>query len=378
MVLTKRQTSALLLILALITGIALAPIELILQAEANAIPPPEQLATEHGYIRNDGAVEPTTLPIQRNGNFYGLTNNILNYTLDVQRDNVVIDGNGFLLSLPAYGEKGEDSRTKGAKPMISISNKTGIIVRNLSFNGYATGISIRNSSGIIIFQNSMRNGSMGIDLTGSTNCSLIDNRLIENSNTGLHIRDSTYINIAYNTISENDFHGAQISGLDYSNMSRNDITENFNIGSPGLGLYLTGVNSNNRIFENNFIRNDVGLNIVCFGNWSGTLVYNNYWSNYRHQIYDYSGNDADSVDQSPLTSPISIVFDPSLFPLPSFSPSPNPSSTPVATPSPNTTPSTEPTSQEPEPFPTASVAVGITLAAVVGTGVLIYFKKRKR
>ena len=31
----------------------------------------------------------------------------------------------------------------------------------------------------------------------------------------------------------------------------------------------------------------------------------------------------------------------------------------------------------PEPFPTASVAVGITSAAVVGIGVLIYFKKRK-
>jgi parallel beta-helix repeat protein len=375
----KKKTSELLLILTLVTALALAPIELILQAEANAIPPPEQLSTEHGYIRNNGAIEPPTLPIQRNGNFYGLTDNILNYTLDVQHDNVVIDGNGFLLSLPAYGEKGDDAQTKGAKPMISISNKTGIIVRNLTFNGYATGIAVRNSSGIIIFQNTLRNGSMGILLTGSFNCSLIGNKLVENSNTGFHIQNSTYLNIAYNTISENNFHGAYVSGVDYSNISRNDIVRNYVQGSPGIGLYLSGVNSFNLIFENNFMNNGVGLNNACFGNWSGTLVYNNYWNNYWHQIEDGSGNDADAVDQSPLAYPVSTALDPALFPLP-FHPAPtNASSTPTTTPSPTETPSIEPNSTETEPFQLTSVAVATALVAVaIAVGALVYLKKRKR
>jgi parallel beta-helix repeat protein len=351
-----RKALALLLISAfLITGVALTAIELISPVKANAIPPPERLATEHGYIRSNGTVDPPTLPIQRDGNIYRLTDNILNYTFEVERDNVVIDGNGFLLSLLAYGEKGKDGQTKSAYSLILISNKSDIIVKNVTFNMYSTAISIRDSSNIVIFQNTIRNGSTGIYILRSVNCSIIDNKLIENSNTGLSIRDSAFLNIAYNTISKNNFHGGQISNLSYSNISRNDIIENYNLGSPGLGLYLTGLIRNNCIFENNFMNNDVGLDFTCFENSSDNLVYNNYWSNYRHQIFNYRGYVDSSVDSSPLSSPISTVFDSSVFTLPSF-PTPEP---------------------EPEPFPIIPVAAAFVIALIVIAGLLVYFKKHK-
>ena len=35
----------------------------------------------HGFIRNNGDIDPPVLPIKRNGNSYILTNNIQNYTL---------------------------------------------------------------------------------------------------------------------------------------------------------------------------------------------------------------------------------------------------------------------------------------------------------
>lgn len=46
------------------------------------------------YIRNDGSVEPATAPIERTGNLYKLTDNILLYTIEIQRDNIILDGAG--------------------------------------------------------------------------------------------------------------------------------------------------------------------------------------------------------------------------------------------------------------------------------------------
>lgn len=65
---------------------------------------------------------------------------------------------------------------------------------------------------------------------------------------------------------------------------------------------------------------------------------------------------------------------------PSLSPSPSPSPAPTVTPSPTATPSPEPTSTpEPESLPTTLVATVFAVSVVVvGAGLLVYFKKRKR
>jgi N-acetylneuraminic acid mutarotase len=64
-------------------------------------------------------------------------------------------------------------------------------------------------------------------------------------------------------------------------------------------------------------------------------------------------------------------------------PEPSPSPSPLPTPSPSPTTSQEPTStpeqQQIEPFPTALVAVvSVATVIVVGAGLLVYFKKRRR
>jgi hypothetical protein len=63
---------------------------------------------------------------------------------------------------------------------------------------------------------------------------------------------------------------------------------------------------------------------------------------------------------------------------PTYSPSPSPSPNSTASPSPPATLSPEPTSTpEPESFPTAPVAAAsVASVAVVGVGLLVYFKKR--
>lgn len=54
------------------------------------------------YIRADGSIDPTTAPIQRNGDVYNLTGNITNDAdgIVVERDNIVIDGSGFVIEGP--------------------------------------------------------------------------------------------------------------------------------------------------------------------------------------------------------------------------------------------------------------------------------------
>lgn len=58
--------------------------------------------TETIYIRADGSVDPSTAPIQRDEDIYTFTDNIfetshIQETLEIQKDNIIIDGSGFTL-----------------------------------------------------------------------------------------------------------------------------------------------------------------------------------------------------------------------------------------------------------------------------------------
>jgi len=354
----KRKALTLLLISCL-SASALLAIDFSIVAKANIIPLPEKLATDQGYIRSSGAIDPPTLPIQREGNVYRFTDNIINCTFEIEIDDVVIDGNGFLLSVPAFGEIDKNHQVKGASPLISISNKSNIIVKNVTFDKYSNAIDVRNSTKIIILQNTMRNGNTGIYMLRSANCSLLANEISDNSLRGVLIQDCTSLDISYNTISNNGYAGIEIddltrhifNGLEHSNFTRNTFS-----GNNYAGLYFLGHHKNNQIFENNFINNNIGLSFMG-GPSVNNSFNNNYWRGDQLQINDQN---IDRVDQSPLASPVSTSFDASLFPLPSPAQKPSP----------------EPDSTS-EPFPTTLVAIASALLfCITGVGLLVYFKKR--
>jgi len=290
-------------------------------ASANFTPLPE-LPTPI-YIREDGIIEGGAGALQRTGNIYTFVRDI-NETIEIQKDNIMLDGNGFALTKPPEVNISGLMTPIGWFPSIRISNRDNVIITNINFDKCYTGIRVENSSNIVIIQNTIRNGNEGIYLSSSVNCSIIGNEIVDHSSSGLKINDSSYFNIAYNTIARNHFHGAWIS-LSYSNITRNDI--NNNIGSNvGIGLYLYGPNSHNYIFENNFINNDIGL--VYQGPSVNNTVFNNYWSNHQKEMGNVAADGSDA-DQSPLTSPVSTSFDPSLFPLPSLNIAEFPSWTPI-------------------------------------------------
>jgi len=330
---------------------------------------------KHAYIRSDGAIDPPTLPIQRSDNLYVLKDNLLDYTLEIERDNIIIDGNGFTLT--SIIETNEGLPPNSGFASIQITNKSNIIIKNITFDKCWTGVSVKNSSNIVIIQNTMTNSGNGIYMHLCTNCSIIGNKLTDNSGPGLMIINSTFLTIAYNIISRNHAHGGWLS-VSYSNISRNNITDNY-FPYVGNGLYLYDANSYNRIFENNFINNEYGLFYQGAPGISvGNNVYNNYWSNYKGAIFAFAADAISGVDQSPLASPISTVFDPSLFPLSLLTPTPpSPIPTPSLTDSPTPSSSTPSEQSNSESFPTTIIIAPIATVAVIGAGLLIYFKKRR-
>lgn len=346
------KRTALALILALLLS-AVAGTQFVNLTAANFTPLPE-LPTPI-YIREDGAIEGAEGAIQKTGNTYTFVRDV-NKTIEIQKDDVTLEGNGFNLTKPPEVNTAGLMTPTGWFPSIRISNRHNIILRNIMFDRCYTSISVEQSSNITIIQNSITDGELGIDMSSCANCSIIGNNIADNGFTGLHLWDSSYLNILYNNISRNRGHGAWIT-IDYSNISRNDFSHNTG-ANVGIGLYCYGTNSHNYIFENNFINNDEGL---AYQHGSNNTLYHNYWSNYRKEI---GGN---IVDESPLRSPISISFDPSLFSW--LNPTPTPFEETLSTPE----------SEQTAPFPASLVAIasGASLA-FVGVSLPLYFKKRKR
>jgi parallel beta-helix repeat protein len=306
------------------------------------------------------------------------------------------------------------------------------IIGNVVTDGY--GVQGLGSNNLIIgnnFTSGLSGGGngMGIYMTGNNN-TISQNTIIHEVSINLG-PSAQYNTISYNTILKGE------AGILIAKSSNNLIFGNIikeKMDSRTGSLYLSYDSFNNIIFANQFENNALAVSLgaqVADFVWNN--VYNNtfyrnnfinnaqsvwiaprtpvnywddgkqgnYWSNF-HGIdsngdgisetpYEITGN---NTDHHPLMKPIGI----STPNLPSSSPTPQPTAQPNATPLPPPTvspspsppptasPSPEPSQKPPllqetqnsEPFPTTLVAAtsGASVA-LVGVGLLVYFKKRK-
>jgi hypothetical protein len=368
------------------------------------------------YIRSDGSVDPSTTPIQHVGDTYKLTNNISN-TIEVQRANVVIDGNGFTLTKPAVDTEGLMTPV-GWLPGIHVVDRHNVTIENAKFENCVTGVTIENSSDVTIRENEIAASASGIVVLSSSNINIFDNNIaLSNQDfaSGINLlpsnpdaSDPHHIRIEDNVIIGTG-NGSLVSpvpqpeqygiwgGFSYSQMIGNNLTR-----IKGIALYYTG--SNNLIADNNFQSNYEGFlftgspelsfnsTIYCnnFNRNSENVVIpfirnppSNFWDNGTVGNYwsDYNGTDAngDGIGDSPyiietvyydydLGKNVTVQEGEDNFPL----------MAPVGVPNPSPSPSPSSSSEETEPFPTVPVAVVIAVAVVVVIGVLVYFKKRTR
>jgi hypothetical protein len=186
---------------------------------SSANPSPVGLSIKHGFVRSNGEIEPPTLPIQRIDNRYILTDNIVNYTLEIQRSNIVLDGAGFTIQ-GVYALKFD---------ALTLSNINNVTIKNLKLNLFMNGIVLNNTSHIDVTNNRI----------DAQTCVTIDN-----------VYDSD--------ISGNTFSG---KGFCIQGQGTNNIINYNYIEGRAVGLILS--NGNN--ITNNLIKTPVGTSIQLGG-----------------------------------------------------------------------------------------------------------------
>jgi parallel beta-helix repeat protein len=258
------------------------------------------------YILNDGSVVTSTnltVPIQRDGNIYTFTDNIENYYIVVQRDNIVVDGAGY--SLAGQGEVGIElsyrsnvtiKNTKIGFAFYAIylwnASRNTISGNVLTYNGY--GVYLLEASQNAINGNNITNNEVGIDIRSSSNNILRNNNLNNNRNLAVYgsepshfvndIDDSNIVNgkKAYYLISESDLtiNPSTFPDLGYLALvnCRNITVHNLELTNNGHGIILA-YTTESTITQNDMLDNYNGVGL--FSSSGNFIVGNNIIENYR-------------------------------------------------------------------------------------------------
>ncbi len=282
-------------------------------ADANFLIPPNSLPTI--YIRSDGSVEPSSASIQQVNEVYILTSNITGTTLEVQCDNIVVDGAGYTLS--------SDNKSS---PAILLRGRYNVTVENFQVDSFCM---------------------MYIRVEGSTACTITGNTLVTYQGGAITLNGCKNITITNNTVynadTNNDGRGTSAYvGGDYHIVSGNQ----FFGGVTGISIY----GKQNTIVNNTFV------NII------------------KNPIY-LQGNFTNTVENNTIINLPTETTSPSPLSTTSASPSPNPTITPNITPTPSLTAS--PTLSPSPSIPEYPVWIVILLIAVALISLVAFKRKIK-
>jgi parallel beta-helix repeat protein len=227
---------------------------------SNGNPSSMNIHIRQAYLRSNGAIDPPTLPIQRVGDTYTLVDNIVNYTLEIQRSGIVFDGANFTL--------------QGASPMkfngLYLSSVDNVVIKNLKINMFDDGILLNNTCYINI-TNVRVDASYGIYLEGADYSTISGNTLsgrgysIYGSGTdsvisynyferhGIWLFSSSHTNVTNNVFKDQNMVSIQ---LGQDNQPCHDISISYNTilddnasGVPsGIGIF--GGSHHNTVFKN--------------------------------------------------------------------------------------------------------------------------------
>ena len=219
------------------------------------------------YVRADGIVDPPDAPISSVDNVtYTFTDNI-NGSIVVERDNILVDGAGYILQGMGSGEG------------VYLSYRSNVTIKNMEIKTFELGIYLYSSYNNSISGNNITNNDYGIWLSYSSNNTISGNTITANNRRGIWLSESSNNTISGNNITNND-DGIFLSSSSNNTISGNNITNN---GRCGIYLVYPSYSSNNNIYHNNFINNtyqvvtrDGYMNVWDNGYPSG----GNFWSDY--------------------------------------------------------------------------------------------------
>jgi parallel beta-helix repeat protein len=216
---------ALAIILAILSAFIVAGVSYLVFPDQLSASPSESIFTIYRampvtpiYIDSAGNINPSTAPIQRNANTYSLTEDIINYTIVIQRSNIVFDGKGHTI-------QGFINGINSAAEGIIIEEKTNVTIENVYLKQFYTGIALTSSSNITISENTLTDIHSAINLD-SCNDTFITSNTADNVISAIQIAN-TYgrIESTNNTINQNHVTNA-LTGISITPGSFNIINEN--------------------------------------------------------------------------------------------------------------------------------------------------------
>ena len=279
------------------------------------------------YIRSDGTVEGTD-KIQRDGNVYTFIDNIVNQSVVVERDDIVVDGGGYTIQ---YGFDMRRGLTLNQVNNVTIINA--VVKETGDPQQSGSGIYLRTTTNSIIANNTVTKNVYGIFVAGSSGNIIAGNNVTSNYSCGI------FLSCGNNTIIGNCItaNGGQhimgtavwaVGGIYFTCSSKHTTLNNTVVGNQitenAIGIHFMSTNyfgsrfTDNLIYHNNFIDN--AQSVINEAIVSTILV--NIWDNGSRGNYwsDYTGNDtnldgigdipyvidAKNQDNYPLMAPIDI------------------------------------------------------------------------
>jgi len=211
------------------------------------------------YIRPDGSVEPSTAPIERNGDLYTFSGDLL-APIVAEKDNIKIDGAGY------------SAQGFGTGTGITLSYRNNVTLGNVELMGFEYGIFLYCSNNSKFSANTLIYNGVGICLNSSSGNLVSGNNITENYAWGAHLSGFSCENTISENIVERNSGGILLESDTYNNtLSRNYIDGNatmYYMGGPS-GISFNGLSnivSLNNITECGWGLTGSPLNCVISGN----------------------------------------------------------------------------------------------------------------
>ena len=249
------------------------------------------------HIREDGNIDPTDAPIQRDGDIYTITEDINSSAsgIVIERSNMTLDGADFTIQGSEFG--------------ISLDGRSNVTIKNINLKGFYTGVNcdgcsnisisecnivgngdyvswgflILHSSNITVYGNNVTNNERGLNIYDASNNSISKNNIFANLEMGILLSICSSSNVSLNNITDNKW---GIQAGQYSNS--NSFYENYIANNTVVGFAVTDSDDNN-VLGNEITKNNGGVHISSSSgnNISGNcIVDNNYGIN--HDLSNYN------------------------------------------------------------------------------------------
>jgi parallel beta-helix repeat protein len=230
------------------------------------------------HIKADGSVDPSTAPIHYDGNLYTLTDDIEDYSVVVERDNIVVDGAGHTLQGVGGGNG------------VTLTGRNNVKIINISIRKFSSGIVLSSSTNDTVAENIITGSGYGVYLDYSSNTNITGNNITANNWEGIYLGYSSNNSIIGNSVTGNTFDGIYLRSSSNNSIIGNYLKDNYN------GIDLRHSSDNNSIYGNNITsntRDGIELDYVAncnsiFGNSITSNVRNGIelWYSSDNNIYE--------------------------------------------------------------------------------------------